>query len=385
MTFLDKLIRQKEVIIFGGGGGVGKTTLAAAVALHAAVEGRKTLVMTIDPAKRLADSLGVRSLGNEEREVSLDELSKNGTKPKGQLFALMLDPKKTFDDMVRKFAPRQEVVDRIFGNRLYQQITTTLAGMYEYTAIEKLYELHQAREYDLIVVDTPPTKHALEFLEAPNRLVEFFQSGVVRWFLRPYVSIGKLGFKLVERGADLLFKIFEGITGFSIVRDVSEFFMALEDIWEGLAFRAKESREQLEQDSTAFVLVSSPHQQNVKEVLFYHEKLREARIPFGGFVVNRFHFPYLPKKDRRSLLDDTERAIEEHLSKSSQPKYRRLLENLRAIEDLSDYDQRGVDLIREEVAKSPIVCVPALPTDVYSLPTLHRLATHLFGNNGKDA
>lgn len=381
MNFLEKLVDQKDILIFGGGGGVGKTTLAAAVALRAAMEGKRTLVMTIDPAKRLADALGVRALGNDERPVDLSALAKNGQAPKGELYALMLDPKKTFDDMVRKFSPSEETTDRIFSNRLYQQITSTLAGMYEYTAIEKVYEVHQSRRYELIIVDTPPTKHAIEFLEAPNRLVEFFQSGVVRWFLRPYVSIGKLGFKIVERGADVLFKIFEAITGFSIVRDVSDFFLALQDIWEGLAFRAEKARELIESGSTSFVLVTSPHVQNIKEIVFYHEKLKENRVPFGGFIVNRFHFPYLPKSKRGAQFDAAEKAIRENMSKSSQPKYLRLLENLRAIEELSEYDQRGVDLLQEKVARAAITRVPALAGDVYSLPALRQVGAHLFEEN----
>ncbi|MBI2890549.1 MAG: ArsA family ATPase [Nitrospirae bacterium] len=377
-SFLRDLIREREILIFGGAGGVGKTTLAACVALQAAIEGKKTLVMTIDPARRLADSLGVRELGNEEHEVDLTPLARNGEAPKGKLFALMLDPKKTFDDMVRSFSPSAEVTDRVFNNRLYQQITSSLAGMYEYSAIEKVYEIHQSRVYDLIVVDTPPTKHALEFLDAPNKLVEFFRSGVVRWFLKPYLSVGKIGLRVMQAGSDVLFKIFEAITGFSIVRDVSDFFIALQDLWDGLVFRAEKASEVLLAKETSFVLVTSPHQQNIREIAFYHAKLVERKIPFGGIIVNRFHFPYLPKSKRKALLDQTEAAIRGEMNRGTQAKHLRLLDNLRAIEDISDFDRLGVELLGRKIPRAPVALVPALPTDVYSLTGLQSVNQHLF-------
>src|SRR5918996_6219104 len=217
MTSVVPLVDGRRIVVCAGSGGVGKTTTAAALAMGMAERGLKVAVVTIDPAKRLADSLGLEELGNEPRRVEGDF--------EGELWALMLDSKRTFDALIERLAPDPGTRDEILSNRIYQQLSGAVAGSQEFTAIAKLYELDQEGEYDLLVLDTPPSRNALDFLDAPGRLSAFFQGRAIKMFLRP---TGLLG-----RGTGLVFGLLERLTGVDLLHDLSVFFRALAGMVDG--------------------------------------------------------------------------------------------------------------------------------------------------------
>src|SRR3954449_5476295 len=189
--YVDALVRDKRIVICAGSGGVGKTTTAAALAMGLAERGAKVAVVTIDPAKRLADALGLEDLGNEPRLVAPERFAGHGVEVRGELWAMMLDAKRTFDQLIERLAPDERTRDEVFANRIYQQLSSAVAGSQEFTAIAKLYELDQDGGFDLLVLDTPPSRNALDFLDAPQRLKGFFQGRAIRMFLRPAGLLGR--------------------------------------------------------------------------------------------------------------------------------------------------------------------------------------------------
>src|SRR4051812_45813427 len=234
-----------------------------------AERGLKVAVLTIDPARRLADSLGLPELGNEERQGGIDS--------SGELWAMMLDPKRTFDDLIEKHAPDERTRDAVLSNRIYKELSNAVAGSQEYMAMEKLYELYQEERYDLLVLDTPPTRYALDFLEAPERLSRFVDSRSLQLFMRP----GKLGLKMFGRGTGMLFSVLQRVTGVDLLKDLSEFFASFGDMAEGFRERAASTSELLADSRTTFLLVTSPRRAAVDETIFFHRRLRERGLPFG--------------------------------------------------------------------------------------------------------
>src|SRR4051812_46609746 len=275
LTSLEPLLEGKRMVICAGPGGVGKTTTAAAVALGLAERGLKVGVVTIDPARRRASALGLDELPNEPHQVPLDA--------PGELWALMLDAKRTFDQLIEKLAPDARTRDEVFANRIYQQLSTAVAGSQEFTAIAKLYELDSSGAWDVLVLDTPPSRNALDFLDAPGRLTRFFQGRAIRMFLRPAGLFG--------RGTGLVFGVLRRITGVDLLRDLSAFFHALSGMIDGFTERAQRVGALLEDPATTFLIVTAPRHDPVEEAIFFHRKLREAGMPFGGLVVNRVHQP----------------------------------------------------------------------------------------------
>src|SRR5690349_1672852 len=263
------------MVICAGSGGVGKTTTAAAVALGLAQQGKKVAVVTIDPAKRLATALGLDALGNEPHRVECEA--------EGELWAMMLDAKRTFDELIDRLAPDRRTRDEVFENRIYQQLSTAVSGSQEFTAIAKLYELDRSGQFDVLVLDTPPARNALDFLDAPGRLTRFFQGRAIRIFLKPAGLFG--------RGTGLVFKAMQKVTGVDLLRDLSGFFRSLGGMIDGFTERARRVGALLEDPATTFLIVTAPRHDPVEEAIFFHRKLREAGMPFGGLVVNRVHQP----------------------------------------------------------------------------------------------
>src|ERR687886_1580311 len=278
---VDALVRGKRIVICAGPGGVGKTTTAAALAMGMAERGAKVAVVTIDPARRLADSLGLEQLGNEPHLVDPGRFAPHGVEMRGELWAMMLDAKRTFDEVIERLAPDAATRDEILANRIYQQLSSAVAGSQEFTAIAKLYELDQEGGYDLLVLDTPPSRNALDFLDAPARLTRFFQGRAIRMFLRPAGILG--------RGTGLVFSLLERVTGVDLLRDLSVFFRSLGGMIDGFTERARRVGALLEDPATTFVIVTAPRHDPAEEAIFFHRKLREAGMPFGGLVVNRVH------------------------------------------------------------------------------------------------
>jgi anion-transporting ArsA/GET3 family ATPase len=272
---LTSLLDGKRIVICAGSGGVGKTTTAAAVALGMAERGLRVVVVTIDPARRLANSLGLEELGNEPRRISVDV--------EGELWAMMLDSKRTFDDLIERLAPDARTRDEVLGNRIYQQLSSAVAGSQEFTAIAKLYELDQEGGFDLLVLDTPPSRNALDFLDAPERLRAFFEGRALQLLLRP----AGLGFKIVGRGGQVAFSILSRATGIDLLSDLSQFFTALGGVIDGIRERARRVGELLSDPGTTFLLVTSPEPEPVDEAIWFRRKLRAADMPFAGVIVNR--------------------------------------------------------------------------------------------------
>src|SRR3954468_21542193 len=245
------------------------------MALGAARRGRKVAVLTIDPARRLANALGLERLGNEPHQVP-------GVAGGGELWAMMLAPKRTFDELIETYAADARTRDAVLANRIYQELSSAVSGSQEYMAMEKLYELYMDEDFDLLVLDTPPTRNALDFLDAPERLHRFIDSRSLRFFLSP-------GVKLLGRGSGLLFAGLQRVTGIDLLRDLSDFFQSFGDMSEGFSARAERVAELLGSDAATFLLVASPRKDAIDDAIYFHDQLLERGMPFGGAVVNRFH------------------------------------------------------------------------------------------------
>ncbi|HYG69871.1 MAG TPA: ArsA-related P-loop ATPase, partial [Anaeromyxobacteraceae bacterium] len=276
----------RRVAVCVGSGGVGKTTVAAALALSRALAGGRALVCTIDPARRLANALGLSTLGNVESHVPEHKFAEAGLAPPGQLFAMMLDVKRTWDDLVARHAPDPARRERILRNRLYQQMSAALAGSQEYMAMEKLYELATDRDYDLIVLDTPPTAHALDFLDAPDRILDFLGNETARAILAPALRAGGFGLRLAQLGGGYVAKTLARFTGQEVLGDLGDFLQSFQGMYDGFKERAAAVRALLSQDDVGFVLVSSPASASVDEALAFHERLHAEAMPIAGFVAN---------------------------------------------------------------------------------------------------
>jgi anion-transporting ArsA/GET3 family ATPase len=286
------VLRERDIIVCVGSGGVGKTTTAATLGLAAARRGMKALVLTIDPAKRLANSLGLAELGHNVQEVPAELVGKDAPVAGGQLFAMMLDQKLAFDEVVAKHAKDPAAVQRILANPVYSQISGSLAGAQEYAAMAKLHDFDAEGTYDTIIVDTPPTAHALDFLDAPRKLSEAIDSPAIEWFRKLQGGSGS-GWSLVGKTGSFVMKRLAKFVGSQFIDDLGVFFTEFNDILGGFRKRAEETFALLRQPRVGFVLVASPEAMAVREALFFHERLKAAAMPFVGFVVNKVH-PALP-------------------------------------------------------------------------------------------
>jgi anion-transporting ArsA/GET3 family ATPase len=363
------LLEGKKVCICAGSGGVGKTTTSAAIAAGMAARGKKVAVLTIDPAKRLADSLGLPELGNVERRVDTTALENGGGESGGELWAMMLDAKATFDEVIAKHAPDEETRDRILENRIYKQLSNALAGSQEYMAMERLFELHQEDRYDLLVLDTPPTRNALDFLDAPRRLTQFIEGRSLQVFMRPT----GLGMRLFGRGTSMMFSILRRLTGVDLLEDISEFFQAFSGMVGGFQERAKRVNELLADRHTAFLVVCGPQGEPIEEAVYFHRKLVEAKLPFEGVVVNKVHFEseYEVAQDEDVVGELMEALGDEDLAT-------RAAASLAAHRTLARRDRRNIDRLRAELRARPVIQVPYLDEDVHDLPGLMEINRYLF-------
>ncbi len=279
---LEQMVAAKEVVITCGSGGVGKTTAAAAIGAMAASQlGGKVLVLTVDPARRLANALGLEQFGNVEIEVPPSLFLDAGVEPRGQLFAAMLDTKQSWDDLVHQHAPDSQTRDDILGNPLYQNITGKFIQSHDYIAMERLYEIHTSGRYDLIVVDTPPTRNAIDFLEAPERMADFFSSRLLRWLIAPYRS------RLVNAASRPFMSVADRILGSQFLEDIAEFFILFQTMYDGFVERAHAVERLLVDHHTSFVVVSTLESAPVEEARFFIDRLAEGEFHLGAVVLNK--------------------------------------------------------------------------------------------------
>ncbi|HTR76237.1 MAG TPA: ArsA-related P-loop ATPase [Solirubrobacterales bacterium] len=369
MPELGDILAGKRVVICAGSGGVGKTTTSAAIASGLAARGDKVCVLTIDPAKRLADSLGLAELGNDARRVDPGLFAAQGVEMKGELWAMMLDPKATFDELIARQAPDEESRDRVLQNPIYQQISGALAGSQEYMAMEKLFELHTEGDYDVLVLDTPPSRNALDFLDAPRRLTQFIEGRSLRVFMKP------TGFaaKVAGRGATVALSVMKRIVGFDLIADLAEFFNAFSGMVDGFQARAKRVNKLLAAPTTCFLVVCGPQGEPIDEAVYFHRKLVEAKLPFGGVIVNKVHYP---AEDLRGEADDLDATLAAKLG--DEDLAHRVAANFVDYQALAERDARNIEHLARELRATGVIRVPYLDEDVHDLAGLARIDRYLF-------
>jgi anion-transporting ArsA/GET3 family ATPase len=354
MSALGSLVDERSVIVCCGSGGVGKTTVSATFALAAARAGRRSCVVTVDPARRLADSLGVQSLANVPTEVE-------GDWP-GHLHALMLDTKGTFDDLVHRYARTPEQAEGILSNRLYQNLAGALSGTQEYMAMEKLYELVNSKEFDVVVVDTPPTRNALDLLDAPRRLTRFLENRLFRALLLPT----RMSLRAIGMATQALLRTISKVAGAEIVQDAVAFFQAFEGMEEGFRTRAGAVRELLADPLTAYVLVTSPRPDAIAEASFFAQRLAERDVVPAALVVNRIHPRFGPPGQVAEPASGAGGALAA------------LEENLAELDALAEREEHSFAGLTAQVAPAPVGRIPLFGHDVHELSSLQRAADHLF-------
>jgi anion-transporting ArsA/GET3 family ATPase len=369
MPGVAEILQNKKVCICAGSGGVGKTTTSAAIAAGMAARGMKVAVLTIDPAKRLADSLGLPELGNEERQVDPRLFEDAGMEMNGgELWAMMLDAKATFDEVVRRHAPDAETRDRILSNRIYQQLSAALAGSQDYMAMEKLFEIWAENRYDLLVLDTPPTRSALDFLDAPRRLTQFIEGRALQVFMRP------TGFatKIFGKGTSMMFGVLRRVTGVEVLEDLAEFFQAFSGMVGGFQERAKRVNELLADPSTSFLVVCGPQGEPIDQAVYFHRKLVEAKLPFGGVIVNKVHYESELPETGEGLVDELEEVL------ADRDLAERVAANYAEYRVLAERDRHNIERLVSELRARAVIQVPYLDADVHDLAGLAEINRYLF-------
>lgn len=363
---LREAVESSSVLITVGSGGVGKTTVSATLALRAAMEGVGSLVCTIDPAKRLANALGLEALGNQVTRIGQEPFAKAGLAPRASMDAMMLDMKRTWDELIEQRAPPDKR-EKILNNRFYQSLSTALAGSQEYVAMEKLCELRATSSAPLIVLDTPPTAHALDFLDAPNRILDFLDNEAAKWLLTPALAAGKFGLKLFNLGGSYVAKTIARFTGTETLQALADFMLNMSGMNEGFRERAHQTRALLEAPSTAFVLVTGPMPDRLDEAVYFHTLLQQNKMRVAAIVVNRVHPP----------VPDALWAEVARLPPSLQGQFER---TLKENDHLARQDARGVARLAEVCAPTPLVLVPRFEADVHDLATLWETSRWLWGD-----
>lgn len=357
-----------RVLVCVGAGGVGKTTISASLALALAESGRRALVVSIDPARRLASALGLQELPGEPHRVPPGSLAAEGVELEGELWAMMLDPKATFDELIGRLARDERAREEVLSNRIYRELSTATAGSQEFTAVTKLYDLEREGGFDAIVLDTPPSRNALDFLDAPDRLRRFLEGRALRALLRPSGFAGGL----LGRGSGMVLSMLARATGVNLIGDLSTFFRSLGGILDGFDERARGVESLLRDQATRFVIVTSPEAEPTHEAAFFHARLREAGMRLGALVVNRVHDTGL-----NGLSSERARKL---LAKHLEPELAdRLADNLADLEILADRDRKSVELLANTVGEHHPVLVPELEGEVQDLAGLARVAGHLVG------
>lgn len=350
---LQPAVGAASVVLCAGTGGVGKTTVAAAIGADAARLGRRAVVITIDPARRLADALGIELINTPSRIP--------GPWP-GELSALMLDAKQTFDDLVASEAGSEEQANHILQNRLYQNLSGVLSGTQEFMATEKLFELHESRAYDLIVVDTPPTRNALDFLEAPEKLVRFLDGRFMRLLFPRQVR------RAVNAALRLMLRQVSSVVGSRIVDDGVAFLKAFQGMEDGFRQRAKDVANLLADDGTVVVLVTAPRLEAVAETRWFADQVGARGLSVGGLVVNRTHPSFTDEP-----IDQLTECWDEHADGPLAAAFGVLVDAQHAVAA----EQDAVAELAVAIEPAPVVRVPLLPRDVRDLDSVLAVADHL--------
>lgn len=380
---LEELCSSKEIIISTGSGGVGKTTTAAALGATAATElGVKVLVLTVDPAKRLASALGLQQFGNVETRVPVEAFTEAGVSPRGEMWAAMLDTKQSWDDLIRQHAPDAETRDTILANPLYQNITGKFIQSHDYVAMERLYEIHTSGRYDLIIVDTPPTRNALDFLDAPDRMADFFSSRLLRWLIAPYRS------KMIGLASKPFYMVADRILGTQFLQDIAEFFILFQTMYDGFVERAQAVTSLMGGSGTSFVVVSTLEVAPAREAEFFLDLLGERGYHVGALVLNKVLPEYLREdsgaRSARVLVEDsaeTAKAVAhavnaEDLAPRLDYMFREIGNSFLNYQVVARREAEQAELLGQ--AAELTRTVPYFDKDIYSLEGLLRLGEQIW-------
>lgn len=366
MTVVADLVREKQIIVCCGAGGVGKTTTSAALAVAGARSGRRVLVLTVDPSRRLAQTLGVKRNSDEPIRLSAVREREVGIEAPGGLSAWMLDPKLVSDRAVRKLASSPEEADRLLRNPVYGQVTQMIAGMQEYTAMEALHGFVERGDYDLVVLDTPPSRNALNFLEAPGRLAEFLDGRIFQLFLPRREGV------LLGTTRKLVGLVLGGVFGRQFYSDLTTFFGSFSGLFSILNGNARRMSERLRSDDVAFLLVTSPVREAMVDAFWFDDRIRQLGLPLGGFVLNR------------SVAGNAERRQPDAslLPADPSPHHHAALEKLLRLSEKErrrvDQDRDLLDALRDRAGdRVPVLAIPEIGDGVDDLPGLAGLAGHL--------
>ena len=371
---IDRLIddQRTRIIVCCGSGGVGKTTTAAAVGLRAAERGRDVVVLTVDPARRLAQSMGLSELDNSPRKIE-------GISGEGELHAMMLDMKRTFDEIVEAHSDPDRA-KTILANPFYQSLSSSLSGTQEYMAMEKLGQLHRSGAWDLIVVDTPPSRNALDFLDAPERMGRFLDGRFMKILAAPAKTGGRLGVKVLTAGFGMFTSVINKVIGVQLLRDVQTFVAAFDTMFGGFRERAQKTYELLQTPGTAFLVVAAPEPDALREASYFVERLANDRMPLAGLVVNRVHDADGSLSAARSLA-----AAETLEDRGEHPLAAALLRLHAERAQLASREGRLREHFTQAHPTVPVAAVPAQAEDVHDLTGLRQVANDLAQNTAPEA
>ena len=381
------IVEERKVVVCCGTGGVGKTTIAAALAIEAARRGRRTVVVTIDPAKRLANTLGLDHLSNTAHEIPRTRWDPDRNAPQhehdpspddpypaggGELHALMLDTETTFDQLVRTYAADDQHAERILANRFYRNIAGALSGTQEYMAMEKLYELHDDARFDLVVVDTPPTRHALDFLDAPRRLTRLLDNRIFRVLMVPTRTTLRVG----SVAAQAFLRTVARVVGSEVIDDVVAFFRAFEGMEEGFRHRAGEVTALLASSDTAFVLVTTPRRDAVAEARFFADRLADSQFSVDALIANRVH-PSFGGESPETLRARAAAMADTSSDSAAAARLAARYANLADFEEIARHEQLELAGLIAHTAGATVAHVPELGDDVHDFAALRTVGAYL--------
>jgi len=395
---LETLLATREVVVFCGSGGVGKTSTAAAAALAAAVHlGGKVLVLTIDPARRLADAMGLESFGNVARRVPLEQFAAAGIEPRGELWAAMLDTKRSWDELILRHAPDEATAYRILDNRMYANVTGRFVQSHDYIAMERLFDVHASGEYDLIIIDTPPTRNAIDFLDAPARMADFFGGRLLRWLTMPYRAGNGRGGRMINVASKPFYQMADRILGSQFLQDIAEFFLNFQSMYDGFVERAKSVEALMHDRRTSFAVVTTLEGAPLREAESFCAELVKRGYHLGALVLNKTLPDYLlaPAAETASAaLSRDADALGAALAETGLPALADASADAIVLRTLADsFRNYGVVARREaelraelgrmapsgrEAGPEVVVRVPSLDTDISDLEGLMRIGQVLF-------